>query len=672
MAHLAPLADLHAAVDLPLAERDEITAQVHADIQAVVERITAAEQARFDAMREELPAMRDELKQLAAAMGADAVPDIGSESDLKLVPQHRNLTTAVEGARALRAQRLEQRTDKEAKIAVIRAELDGDGGHEAGEETPAPKKEPDVDAPGGLTLALLGRLQARLDGVNDERSTRVAAVEAVHKKIEALRAIGIVLTASEQEAGKGEVPRSIDRAALAAAEQDLAALDAERARRTQVLTECLEYITELRATLELSEAECPNLPDPAVAGLSEEVLLAYHYEIERLESLRAAALGPLLTAARARLRPLWKDLHMSDEETRTVCPAAWPEEVGADVEPDVLEDELQAVEAEEKRLKLRLEEASKIIGLTVKREALLTQRTELRASQTDPSKQHKPGSAQWLREDKMRREVENNLPKINAKLKELAKEWAGAHEGEEITFEGVAIVSLVVEQEEADRCASAMAPLTSPNYLVKPVKPVRPVACRVYLAGSSRKERRRSAIGRSRAQSSQKSRPPCHRPAHRGHPRKRPLLPPRACPPHRSRSRRRQRPPRPLPPRRRPHRPHLRLPHWIHRARRRSGCLARIRCTRCPRSGSCRRSTLRARQTVRRTQRHSSHPRRRLRGACSRLMRPLKTLPRRKYCEELHAPACGANSRALSTFGMFSLLDGLRLGRCGCDMRAEP
>ena len=69
----------------------------------------------------------------------------------------------------------------------MRAELDGTEGPAADDETPA--SEPTVDDVGGLSLALLGRLQSRVDATADERKARVSQLESLGGEADKLRAM---------------------------------------------------------------------------------------------------------------------------------------------------------------------------------------------------------------------------------------------------------------------------------------------------------------------------------------------------------------------------------------------------------------------------------------------------------------------------------------------------
>ena len=144
----------------------------------------------------------------------------------------------------------------------------------------------------------------------------------------------------------------VSSAAIAQQEAELARLQQETERRKRVLAECSEYIRELEQRLSLQREECTVLPSNS---LSQEVLQAYHEELERLEALKAKSLSKLLREARLRLPPLWEALHFSEAQTHE-CVAAWKPIVGegetTSTEGDATEEALFAVEEEERRLQV--------------------------------------------------------------------------------------------------------------------------------------------------------------------------------------------------------------------------------------------------------------------------------------------------------------------------------
>jgi hypothetical protein len=274
------------------AEQEQTVAALVASIRTAVDDTLREQQERLDGFRAELPSMRAELATLREVLGGEVRAAPADDSAMPLVPLRQALLASLDASRALRAERAEARKAKEEHLASVRLELDGEEGPEVEDEAERRASlPPDVDAAGGLTLGTLGRLQAKVDAANDAKAARVSKLSGLYNKLSALRTtIGYV---ADEPSGA-----SISRATVAATEAQLAEIEAEAARRQEVLTDCAEYIRELRLKCEIPEAEWTALPNPETAGLSQSILEAYNAEMEQL-----GARPPMQTHAPGRSHP---------------------------------------------------------------------------------------------------------------------------------------------------------------------------------------------------------------------------------------------------------------------------------------------------------------------------------------------------------------------------------
>lgn len=288
------LSKLWTGAGLPPAEQHELIAKLVTSLREVVANTVKDEQAKLEAMRTQMPELRVELEELREMLGGD-VRAVASDDSQPLIPQHRVLTSAIDAAKALKLERLEQRKAKEEKLAAVRMELDGEEG--PAPDFVAPPTEPSFNEAGGLSLALLGRLQAQVDAANDEKASRLALLgKATHEADTLRKVLGYAAEAAES-------PPDVSRAAIAAAEASLQELAAERQKRQAILDDCIEYIAELRAKLQIDEASWTKLPDVEEAGLSPEVLAKYNVELERLEQIKAKVRAQERARAPSRRRP---------------------------------------------------------------------------------------------------------------------------------------------------------------------------------------------------------------------------------------------------------------------------------------------------------------------------------------------------------------------------------
>ena len=296
---LAKLNALFDEVGLPAGKRAEVLEGIREEVLANIARHEQEQKSGFDALRTKAAEEREMLSHMREVLGLGETESPPPKDTTPLIPQCEQLAEAIKAASATVQQRQAQRADMEAKTAEMRAELDGG-------DPPGPAAvDPTTDQAGGLSLALLGRRQAQLDSVRDEKDARIKQISAVRVEVTELQ---VVLGYTVDGANA-----SITSEALAAAQAQLSALESERKKRAMVLVNVRDYISQLRSELQtqMSEwAELPNpeskgltpevlkayndeikLPDPQTKGLTPEVLKPYHDEIERLEGIKAARIA---------------------------------------------------------------------------------------------------------------------------------------------------------------------------------------------------------------------------------------------------------------------------------------------------------------------------------------------------------------------------------------------
>ena len=418
-AAVAELRGLWTEIGLPAQEVEQKLVAFSGELHAVLSNAVRAEEEGRTALHAEVPQLCEELRALCEVVEADH-PALEAERDAEMlvVPRHRALKAGAEALRSLRAERLTQRSEREAKLGALLGELHADGAQPEG--ALAAPAVPGADQPNGLARGTLEQLDASVAAAEAERAMRAEHVAALGAETAQLRA-----ELGEADEHAASPPVAITIAGIAEAEDGLNRLRAERARRLRTLMQASEYIAELCNKLKLSDDEIVTLPSPE-SGLSRKVMAQYTAELERLEAMKAEKIGLLLADARARLRPLWREMHMSEAETRAVT-IAWDDADGVDGAADAeqlnkMEEMLWAVEAEERRLHEKIEATSKIFSLMGRREEILGQREEMRALANDPNRLFAKGrgaASARLREEKLRVAVEKDLPKMNRRLREI-------------------------------------------------------------------------------------------------------------------------------------------------------------------------------------------------------------------------------------------------------------
>ncbi|KAF1981247.1 hypothetical protein K402DRAFT_398686 [Aulographum hederae CBS 113979] len=156
-------------------------------------------------------------------------------------------------------------------------------------------------------------------------------------------------------------------------------------------------------------------------GVGMSVLNDFESELDRLNELKRQNLHLFVEDARCRLQELWDSLYFSEEEMLDFTPAF------SDVYSDAL---LSAHEAEIERLEALKEQRAPTLAMIDKHRSLIKDRSDLAASSQDASrlmlrgqKGEKRDPTRLLREEKMRKRIAKDLPKIEADLRKVLEAW---------------------------------------------------------------------------------------------------------------------------------------------------------------------------------------------------------------------------------------------------------
>lgn len=147
----------------------------------------------------------------------------------------------------------------------------------------------------------------------------------------------------------------------------------------------------------------------------------FEAELDRLNELKRQNLHLFVEDARYKLQELWDGLYFSEEEMLEFTPAF------SDVYSDAL---LSAHEGEITRLEALKEQRAPTLQLVNKHRSLIKDREDLAASSQDASRLLTKGSkgekrdpTRLLREEKMRKRIAKDLPKIEVELKKALERW---------------------------------------------------------------------------------------------------------------------------------------------------------------------------------------------------------------------------------------------------------
>ncbi|KAN0069300.1 Microtubule associated protein (MAP65/ASE1 family) domain containing protein [Elaphomyces granulatus] len=158
-------------------------------------------------------------------------------------------------------------------------------------------------------------------------------------------------------------------------------------------------------------------------GCGLRTINEFEEELARLTELKRQNLHLFVEDARCRLQELWDSLYYSEEEMLDFTPAF------SDVYSDAL---LEAHEAEIVRLEALREQRAPTLQLVDKHRNLIEDRDSLAASSQDASRLMTRGNnlkgerrdpGKLLREEKMRKRITKELPKLEVDLKRALERW---------------------------------------------------------------------------------------------------------------------------------------------------------------------------------------------------------------------------------------------------------
>lgn len=210
-------------------------------------------------------------------------------------------------------------------------------------------------------------------------------------------------------------------------ENDIQRLQAKRDRLIEEKRGREQKLKELRSTVEglwdrlgVEEADRKRFLS-GNRGCGLRVINEFEAELDRLNELKRQNLHLFVEDARYKLQELWDGLYFSEEEMLEFAPAF------SDVYSDAL---LSAHEAEISRLETLKEQRAPTLQLIDKHRSLVKDREDLTAASQDASrllgkntKGEKRDPTRLLREEKMRKRIAKDLPKIEVELKKTLERW---------------------------------------------------------------------------------------------------------------------------------------------------------------------------------------------------------------------------------------------------------
>lgn len=194
----------------------------------------------------------------------------------------------------------------------------------------------------------------------------------------------------------------------------------EKKSREKRLRDLKVAVEALWVKLEVDPAETKAFINQN-RGCGVRQINEFEDELARLNELKRQNLHLFVEDSRVKLQELWDSLYFSEDEMLEFTPAF------SDVYSDAL---LEAHEREVARLEALKEQRGPTLALVDRHKELIRERDDLATSSQDASrlmmrgqKGEKRDPGKLLREEKMRKRIAKELPKITAELRKVLSRW---------------------------------------------------------------------------------------------------------------------------------------------------------------------------------------------------------------------------------------------------------
>ncbi|KAM0200683.1 hypothetical protein ACHAPI_002347 [Fusarium lateritium] len=294
-------------------------------------------------------------------------------------------------------------------------------------QIPLPPTGPNQSIPANFDLSstYVDKLDSEFTRVYEEYSRRIATVQALADQTIGLW-VELGIPQAQQDGAIVKYYRDSPEQ-LGLHEEDVNRLRAKRDRladekknREKKLKELKVAVEALWIKLGVDESETKPFLN-ANRGCGVRQINEFEDELARLNELKRQNLHLFVEDSRIKLQELWDALYFCEDEMLEFTPAF------SDVYSDAL---LEAHEREIARLEALKEQRAPTLALIDRHKSLVKERDDLAASSQDASrlmgrgqKGEKRDPGKLLREEKMRKRITKELPKIIAELQKLLSTW---------------------------------------------------------------------------------------------------------------------------------------------------------------------------------------------------------------------------------------------------------
>ncbi|KAJ3492550.1 hypothetical protein NLG97_g5314 [Lecanicillium saksenae] len=276
-----------------------------------------------------------------------------------------------------------------------------------------------------LSPSYVDRLDAEFTRVYDEYTRRIASVQSLADNIIKLW-VELGTPQAQQEGAIVKYYREAPEQ-LGLHAEDIKRLQSKKDRLADEKKNREKKLRDLKAAVEalwtklgIDEAETKAFGN-ANRGCGLHQINEFEDELARLNEMKRQNLHLFVEDSRVQLQALWDALYFSEDEMLEFTPAF------SDVYSDAL---LEAHEREIARLEALKEQRAPVLALVDRHKSLIKERDELAASSQDASrlmlrgqKGEKRDPGKLLREEKMRKRIAKELPKVAAEVRKVLEQW---------------------------------------------------------------------------------------------------------------------------------------------------------------------------------------------------------------------------------------------------------
>ncbi|KAG0326374.1 hypothetical protein BGZ99_009614 [Dissophora globulifera] len=193
-------------------------------------------------------------------------------------------------------------------------------------------------------------------------------------------------------------------------------LEDERSKREVLVKEHLADITRLWDKLRIEEDEREEFMMSNI-GLTMDIIRTFKAELSRLEELKSEKLQEFIMDERDTLYELWDKLYYSSEQRESFSPV---------FDDNFTDGNLEVHEAEVARLNLEVQETEHILNAIEQYRRMLDDIRNFEITSMDAQRLFHRDPGRLLREEKFRKRIAKEFPKVESELEGALYQWQQA------------------------------------------------------------------------------------------------------------------------------------------------------------------------------------------------------------------------------------------------------